>query len=69
MQPHQKRVIDERNELDDKRNKLSAFIGGSQVFKGLPEQEQIRLRRQIAIMDEYFDILQERIASFTNTNE
>lgn len=64
MAPHQQRVIDERSELDDKRNKLYAFIDGSPVFKGLPSEEQARLRRQSDVMAEYSGILGERIAAF-----
>ena len=40
MQPHQQRVIDEKNELDDKATKLSAFIGENPLFEKLDAAEQ-----------------------------
>lgn len=63
MKEFQQRVVDEKEALDDKRNKLEQFIAGA-VFKGLPEDEQERLVRQSSCMAEYSDILGERIAAF-----
>jgi len=63
MQPHQQRVVTEKDELAEKLTKLNAFIGGS-VFNGLPETERIRLARQGVVMKDYLDILNERIAAF-----
>jgi hypothetical protein len=63
LQPHQQRVVTEREELADKLSKLSAFIVGS-VFASLPDAEQERLRRQAQIMDAYVNVLDERIAAF-----
>jgi hypothetical protein len=65
MAPHQERVVTEKSELDEKRMKLDAFIDPTnQVFAGLPEAEQARLGRQLAIMDQYSRVLGERIAAF-----
>ena len=69
MQPHQQRVVDEKTELDAKLEKLKAFIGNSglnpsAIFEGLPPAERSRLVRQASIMEEYSDILRERIAQF-----
>lgn len=64
MQPHQQRVIDEKTELDDKRDKLSAFIDGNAIFANLDDLEQGRLTRQLECMNEYSGILGERIAAF-----
>ncbi|MBE2180071.1 MAG: hypothetical protein IAE97_06330 [Chthoniobacterales bacterium] len=50
----------EKEELDEKRNKLTAFIGGSDIYRGLPEQEQSRLNRQLDAMTLYSGILGER---------
>lgn len=63
LQPHQQRVVDEKIELDIKREKLSAFYSTS-VFHGLPESEQSRLLRQGVAMRTYSEILSERIAAF-----
>ncbi len=63
MQPHQERVVIEKAELDDKRQKLTAFIGGT-VWRGLAEVEQSRLNRQLEAMTLYSNILGERIAAF-----
>jgi crAss001_48 related protein len=63
MQPHQERVVAEKKELDDKREKLGAFIEGA-VFDSLPQPERDRLMRQAVVMTTYSDILGERIAAF-----
>lgn len=52
LQPHQQRVVDEKRELDEKREKLTAFYS-TPVFHGLPESEQSRLLRQGAVMRTY----------------
>lgn len=62
--PHLERVVTERNELNDKREKLAAFIDSNPVFETLPEEEKGRLQRQLEIMTDYAAILQERIAAF-----
>lgn len=65
MQPHQERVVSERKELGEKLDKLKAFIEGSPIFKSLPEEERHRLNRQFDAMAEYYSILGQRIAAFT----
>lgn len=64
MQPHQQRVVDEKSELDDKLKKLGEFIESSPIFAGLPDVEQRRMLRQKYCMNEYSEILGERIAAF-----
>lgn len=66
LKPYQQRVVDEKAELDDKRIKLKAFIDGSAIFADLCDDEKERLVRQHSCMTEYSEILQERIAAFTN---
>lgn len=61
--PHQQRVVDEKKELDDRREKLDAF-SGTDTFRALPEDEQDRLRRQWDAMRTYSSVLQERIDHF-----
>ncbi len=63
MQPHQQRVIDEKSELDAKREKLTAFTF-TDTFEALPADERSRLNRQHSVMTEYSAILGERIAAF-----
>jgi len=64
MQPHQQRVVDEKTALDEKNDKLKAFIMGS-VFSTLPYEERSRLDHQYDVMMEYSRILRDRIAAFT----
>ena len=63
MKPHQERVLIEKNELDNKRHKLTAFIGG-EMYRTLDAAEQSRLNRQLEAMTLYATILGERIAAF-----
>lgn len=61
--PHQQRVVDEKKELDEKREKLGAFKN-SNLFASLSWQEQERLNTQAHIMTMYSAVLGERIAAF-----
>lgn len=63
MQDFQKRVIDEKAELDAKIEKLGEFKY-TDTFINLPWQEQERLNTQGHIMTMYSAILGERIAAF-----
>lgn len=63
MQDFQKRVVDEKTELDEKREKLGAFKNTA-AFARLPWQEQERLNTQAHIMTMYSAVLGERIAAF-----
>ena len=65
MQPHQERVVTEKNELDEKLDKLKAFIEENPIFKTLPHDEQLRLNRQFDAMAEYSHILGQRIDAFS----
>jgi len=64
LAPHQKRVVDEREALSGKANRLWAFIERSEEYKALPREERILLERQLRVMGEYSDVLRERIAAF-----
>ena len=64
MQPHQQRVVDEKKELDEKLDKLKAFIETNPTFKSLLADERGRLGRQFDVMAEYSSILSQRIAAF-----
>ena len=66
LQPHQQRVVDEKNELDEKLKKLRAFcsqVGG--IFDALPTEEKQRLTEQEGHMAAYSEVLGRRIAAFT----
>lgn len=61
--PHQERVVIEREELNERRTKLISFIETA-TFDRLNGAEKERLKRQAAIMTDYFVVLGERINSF-----
>lgn len=63
MQPFQQRVVDEKTELDAKLDKLRPFLT-SEMFKGLPFDEQRRMLKQSVLMEYYSEVLGERIAAF-----
>lgn len=63
LQPHQQRVVTEKSELDDKRQKLATFIG-NEMYRTLGPMEQSRLNRQLEAMTLYANILGERIEAF-----
>ena len=63
LQPHQQRVVDEKQELDAKREKLGKFKN-TNLFIELSWQEQERLNTQAHIMTMYSAVLGERIAAF-----
>lgn len=63
MLPHEQRVVDEKAELDERREKLAIFYS-TPIFHGLPEAEQSRLLSQGVAMRTYSEILGERIAAF-----
>lgn len=64
LQPHQQRVVQEKQELDEKITKLSAFVV-SQVFDTVDPDERERLRQQVNVMVDYSRILGARIKAFT----
>ena len=64
LQPHQRRVVIEKEELDKKATDLSNFIGTSPIFDTLDPAEQERLREQNDVMWQYSEILGARIAAF-----
>lgn len=61
--PREWRVLDEKADLDNRRERLLDFCG-SPTFHGLPESDQILLLRQGVAMRTYSEILGERIAKF-----
>lgn len=65
MEMYQQRVVDEKTELDNKRNKLLAFFNTDE-FRRLDQAEKDRLRTQNGIMGVYTEILQQRITAFSS---
>lgn len=63
LKPYQQRVIFEKIELDEKIQKLEAFFQ-SEHWNSVSDEEGGRLYRQIDIMTDYSDILDQRIAAF-----
>ena len=63
MQDFQQRIVDEKEALSEKLDKLESFEGGP-IYSKLPPAEQTRLTRQLLIMKLYEQVLSERIANF-----
>jgi len=63
MLPHQQRVLDEQHELGERLAKLALFIN-SPLFTKVPEDEQARLLKQARHMDDYHNVLVDRIEHF-----
>lgn len=58
----QERVIKEKDELDDRRFKLGAYLKEHSV--DLDNDAHILMEKQYDVMGEYLDILKARIAKF-----
>lgn len=69
LQPYQIRVVQEKNELDEKIVKLKAFLNNVEAHKHLDSDELIRLSCQLAMMNGYSNILGERIAALPVTED
>ena len=65
LQPHQQRVVAEKNELDARLTGLLAFFS-KPIFASLSEGERARLRAQSFFMIGYSSLLAERIDAFSN---
>lgn len=63
LQPHQQRVVAELAQLEDRVNKLEAFLA-TPLFAGLPEDEQQLLKMQADAMVLYMGILNTRVTKF-----
>ena len=63
MQEYQKRVVDERDELELKAGKLMGFMATG-AFKTLDVDEQVRMKLQLKFMTAYWEVLNERIRAF-----
>ena len=63
MKDWQQRIIDEKNELDEKTIKLERFINENLSFDALTAQDQELLKAQLEIMKAYIAILIARMHS------
>ena len=63
MSTYKSRVVEEREELMAKLERLHSFINSAH-FNGVLVAEQLRLKRQASVMEEYIGILRERIEAF-----
>lgn len=62
--PHQIRVVAEKRELDERLQRLVAFMGTA-TFAELPEAERARMTRQHNLMQQLSAVLGERIDAFS----
>jgi hypothetical protein len=60
----QQRVINERDELSPKLQRLKVFVQ-SPAFVALDKTERERQTRQVWVMGLYLNVLNERIAAFS----
>ena len=60
MEPHWQRVLDEKAALDEKTGKLRAFLAGVLPVSVSPMERQ-RLEEQLGHMEQYSNILGERL--------
>ena len=63
MEAYQERVIEERNALQEKLEKLTSFFGTS-LYHNLPQYQREMLDKQHAHMASYRNVLNERIGTF-----
>lgn len=64
LQPHQERVIQERDDLVEKLNKLYDFTHRNPLFNDLAREDADLLVEQAECMSRYADCLNKRIARF-----
>ena len=58
---HVQRMIDEHRDIEQRLTKLTEFIDNNPNFNGLEIEERKRLKHQRISMNEYFNILDERL--------
>tara|TARA_R110002012_G_C11677298_1_gene614042 strand:+ start:11261 stop:11455 length:195 start_codon:yes stop_codon:yes gene_type:complete len=64
MQPHEQRVVTERDELQSKIVKLEGFMEGP-IFDGMEYTDRKFMRIQLMAMMTYCEVLNSRIGRFT----
>lgn len=63
LKPHEQRVVDERNALAERTEKLNAFQT-TDTFLSLPVADQELLKKQLELHNELLSVLEQRIARF-----
>lgn len=64
MQPHQRSVVEEKKELDERAEKLRGFLAADDSIRLVDDAERLRMTEQYKVMREYSRILDERILHF-----
>lgn len=65
MQDFQLRVIEEKEQLFEKINKLhNAVYGENSLLGKIDDEDYVLLQKQLVKMTEYYIILQQRVAKF-----
>lgn len=64
--PWQQRVVEEKEQLKERMDKLETFCNGSKPFADLPYNEQAELEEQLNVMSQYYGILCSRVNRFYN---
>ena len=64
MQPHEQRVLVEKEQLDERLRNLTRFIDKAPAFNELAPEDKTLLRQQQDLMERYSEVLGERIARF-----
>jgi len=67
-QPFIERIVKEKEELDIKRHALRSFLY-TEKYEQLPGMHQVLLVKQNNVMDQYSDILQERLRLLTEEGQ
>ena len=66
LQPWQERVVEEKEQLVERLEKLDAFLA-TPACLALPFDDRCLLARQLFAMKQYLEILLDRIARFFET--
>lgn len=66
MREHEKRVINEKLDLDEKIKKLEAFLRNQEASEGLSKVERGLMMMQLIAMETYSSVLEERINGFAS---
>lgn len=64
LPPFQQRVVAERDELQDRAQKLDVFVNHTPSFASVKPQEQERLKQQLSLQQQLLIVLNDRIAHF-----
>lgn len=64
LPPFQQRVVAERDELQDRAQKLDVFVNHTPSFASVEPQEQERLKQQLSLQQQLLIVLNDRIAHF-----